>query len=232
VIRLRNALICLLLASLIGLVVYALLLVREATAVISALPAGIERQIREQGQATRDTALAAITDTRREALAEIARTRTELLARVDRLTDVSERSIADLTARADRQLALLNATVASNLGRANNSIAEVSGVASGVRPALENAGRITAQVNDALPLYLDCDHNPDCVFNRYVGVAQSTEKAMRAVAATTPGTLKSVESTAASVASIARSWEKQTPLYVRALGWLGGLGLKLKTIFF
>jgi hypothetical protein len=230
--RLKNAITCALLASLVGLVVYAILLVRNAIAVVSALPAGIERSIREQGDETRKAALSAITDTRREALAEITRTRGDLLARVDRLTDISERSIADLSERADRHLATLNTTVALNLGRANDSIAEVSGVAAGVRPALENAGRITAQVNDALPLYLDCDHNPDCVFNRYVGVAQSTEKAMRAVAMTAPGTLKSVESTASSVASIARSWEKQTPLYVRALGWLGGLGLKLKAIFF
>jgi hypothetical protein len=228
---LKTGLMCLLLASLTGLVVYGVTLVREATAVVSALPAGIEKNIREQGDETRKAALSAITDTRREALAEIARTRGDLLARVDRLTDVSERSIADLSTKADAQLGTLNATIATNLGRANDSIAEVAAVGAGAGPILANAEKITGQVNDSLPLFLDCDHNPDCVFNRYVGVAQSTEKAMRAVSQTAPGTLKSVESTAGSVASIAHSWEKQTPLYVRAIGWAGSAFVKIKALF-
>lgn len=229
--RLKNALACALLASCIALVVFLCLMLRNATEVIRALPAGIQTSIREQGEATRRAAVDAITETRRDALQEIGRTRADLLARVDRLTDVSERSIADLTRRADAQLSTLNATVAANLGRASDSIAEVSTTASGVRPALDNAAKITAQVSDALPLFLDCEHNPNCVFNRYVGVAKSTERAMRSVEQTAPGTLRSVESTAGSVASIARSWEKQTPLYVRAIGWAGSGFLKLKSIF-
>ena len=32
-------------------------------------------------------------------------------------------------------------------------------------------------MNDALPLFLDCDHNPDCVFNRYVGASKGIERA-------------------------------------------------------
>jgi len=111
--------------------------------------------------------MSAIEQTRREALKEIARTRADLLTRVDRLTDAAESAIAELTARADTQLGTLNATVAANLGRANESLASVSATAEAVRPALDNAGGITAQVNGALPLFLDCDHNPDCVFNRY-----------------------------------------------------------------
>jgi methyl-accepting chemotaxis protein len=207
---LRLALWCALLASLVGLVSSVILLVRQTTAVIAALPAAVERQIREQGKETRTVALAAIGDTRRELLAEVARTRGDLLTRVDRLTDVSERALSEVTASVDA----------------------ISGTATELRPVLENAAKITAQVNDVLPMFVDCDHNPDCVYNRYVGVAQSTERAMRAVAETAPETLKSVESTAGSVASIARSWEKQTPLYVRVLGWLGSSFLKIKTLFF
>ncbi len=46
-----------------------------------------------------------------------------------------------------------------------------------LKPSLTHAASITGQVNDALPLYLDCDHNPDCVFNRYVGVSEGIERA-------------------------------------------------------
>jgi hypothetical protein len=207
--RLRTALWCALLASLVGLVASLILLVRQTTAVIAVLPAAVERQIREQSKETRTAALAAIGDTRRELLVEVARTRGDLLTRVDRLTDVSERALSEVTASVDA----------------------VSDTATGLRPVLENAAKITAQVNDVLPMFVDCDHNPDCVYNRYVGVAQPAEKAMRAVAETAPETLKSVESTASSVASIARSWEKHTPLYVRVLGWLGSTFLKIKGLF-
>lgn len=208
--RLRMALWCALLASLVGLVISVIQLVRQTTAVIAALPAAVERQIREQGKETRSAALAAIGDTRRELLAEVARTRGDLLARVDRLTNVSERALSQMTA----------------------SIDAVSYTAAELRPALKNAAKITAQVNDALPMFVDCDHNPDCVYNRYVGVAQSTEEALRAVAETAPGTLASVESTTGSVASIAKRWEKHTPLYVRVLGWLGSSLLKIKGLLF
>jgi len=165
--RLRSALVCALLVALTGAVVYGCILVRATTHVIETLPVVAERQIREQGEASRQAAMSAIEQTRREALKEIARTRADLLTRVDRLTDAAESAIAELTARADTQLGTLNATVAANLGRANESLASVSATAEAVRPALDNAGGITAQVNGALPLFLDCDHNPDCVFNRY-----------------------------------------------------------------
>jgi hypothetical protein len=222
--RLKMALWCALLASLVGLITSLILLVRQTTAVIAVLPAAVERQIQEQGKETRTAALAAIGDTRRELLVEIARTRGDLFARVDRLTDVSERALSEATT--------LGQAAVVDLDRVTASVDAVSDTAAGLRPVLENAARITAQVNDVLPMFVDCDHNPDCVYNRYVGVAQSTERAMRAVAQTAPGTLKSVESTASSVASIARSWEKQTPLYVRVLGWLGSSFLKIKALFF
>lgn len=206
------------------------------------LPGLLDATLVREGAATRAAAVSAIhseaarLDARLgsiqgQTFGEVSRTRLDLLERVDRLTEVSERSIAGLTWRADAQLTKLNETVASNLGRANDSLADVSQTAAALRPALDNTAKITAQIDDALPLYLDCDHNADCVFNRYVGVAQSTEKAMREVARTAPGTLKSVESTASSVASIANSWEKQTPIYIRALGWAGSLFMKVKTLF-
>ena len=154
--RAKNAITCVLLASLVALVVYVILLVRRATAVVSALPATIQTVIREQGQATRDAALSAITDTRREALAEISRTRGDLLARVDRLTDISERSIADLSERADRHLATLNTTVALNLGRANDSIAGVAALGTALKPTVDHVNEASAVLlrRDALPAQL------------------------------------------------------------------------------
>lgn len=93
--------------------------------------------------------------------------------------------------------------------------------------ALEEWHGLTAQFQQAAPLFLDCDHNPDCVFNRYVGLAQNWEQTSRAVSRAAPDTAaalregsQAARDLAQSGAAIARSWEKQTPLYVRLIGAL------------
>lgn len=207
--RLKTALSCALLASFAALGVCLCLMVRRATAVITALPTVVERNIREQGEATRQAALSAIADTRREALAEIGRTRRDVLARVDRLTDVSAGAVADLTDRTDAQLNALNRTVAENLGR-------VTGAA---QPVLDNAGQVAGQVNDALPLFLDCDHNADCVFNRYVGTMRGIERMSQAVGASAPGTAQAAERIARNVDGITGNVQRVTDDFVKPKGW-------------
>ncbi len=56
-----------------------------------------------------------------------------------------------------------------------------------LRPLLEYAANITGQVADAAPLWLDCDHNPNCAFNRYVGVARGVEQMALAWGKAAPG---------------------------------------------
>jgi hypothetical protein len=67
--------------------------------------------------------------------------------------------------------------VGDTLSRVDTALATVDSLHRDLKPSLDSAAAITAQVNDALPLYLDCDHNPDCVFNRYVGVSKGFERA-------------------------------------------------------
>jgi hypothetical protein len=90
---------------------------------------------------------------------QVAALRTETLAEVGQIRETADRRLGDTLARADRALDTLEATRQD------------------LKPTLKNADAITAQVNDALPLFLDCDHNPDCVFNRYVGASKGIERA-------------------------------------------------------
>jgi hypothetical protein len=53
-----------------------------------------------------------------------------------------------------------------------NSITKIGNVADTTNQAI-------AQVNDALPMFLDCDHNPDCLFNRWVTVSRAIQTSAR-----------------------------------------------------
>jgi ABC-type transporter Mla subunit MlaD len=90
---------------------------------------------------------------------QIAALRKDTLAEVDQIRQTADRRTVDMLARADVALGTLEATRRD------------------LEPTLANSAAISAQVNDALPLFLDCDHNADCMFNRYVGASKGIERA-------------------------------------------------------
>jgi len=83
-----------------------------------------------------------------------------------------DESALELSARkmADRRLG-------DTLARADTALGTVEALRLDLKPVLDNSAAITAQVNASLPLFLDCDHNVDCVFNRYVGASRGIERA-------------------------------------------------------
>jgi ABC-type transporter Mla subunit MlaD len=203
----KSLLTCALLAALTAGAVMMCLLVDEARTVISALPETVERQIREQGDSTRRAALTAIVATRRD-----------LLARVDNLTSVT-----------DSQLTAMLSSLDAQLGRANDSLSRFVTVAEGAAPVLENAAGISRQVNDALPLFTDCDHNPDCAFNRYVGTARGIEKMSAAVGAAAPKLAESAVENGRNLAGITADVHSLTGRIAAPKSFLGRLwdGIKV-----
>jgi hypothetical protein len=151
----QQILVCALLAALTVLAVYAGLLVRAATLTITALPG----EVRE----TRAALLAEIAAARKDVLTrselQVSALRKDVLAETAQIRETADRRIGDTLARADRALGTVEALRAD------------------LKPSLDHSAAITAQVNDALPLFLDCDHNQDCVFNRYVGASKGIEHA-------------------------------------------------------
>jgi hypothetical protein len=151
----QQTLVCALLCTLTALAA-------SLTLVIRAVPGEL--------QATRTALLAEMRATRRDFDAQlraiVARSdrqltslRTDTLAQVDQIRRTADRRIGDTLARADAAL---------------NTLASVR---QDLKPVLDRSAGVAAQVDDALPLFLDCDHNPDCVFNRYVGVSKGIERA-------------------------------------------------------
>ena len=162
--KVQQFLICALLAALTALAVSAALFVRAATATIAAVPAEI--------RATR-AALAGEADAARQDLTrQLAATRAAALALSDRQATAFRAGLlaqtADFTSTTSRQLG-------GTLSQVDSTLAATAALEHDLRPTLRHSAAIAAQVDDALPMFLDCDHNPDCVFNRYVGVSRGIE---------------------------------------------------------
>ena len=152
---LQRLLVCALLIALILLVVYTAVLVRTTTATIAQIPPEFRAS-------------------RAAVIAELQATRTDLLTRSERqLTAIRK----DVIAQAAEMRETADRRIGDTLSRADSALDTVNALRQDLKPTLDHSSAITAQVQDSLPLFLDCDHNPDCVFNRYVGASKGIERA-------------------------------------------------------
>lgn len=122
-----------------------------------------------------------------------------------------DKRLASIQDDAKGQLGQLNQTVALTakalppaLGELNHSIA---GVSADVHQVAVPLAGTAVQLNDAAPLYLDCEFNPDCAFNRFQGVSKATEQTLQAVAKAAP---KIAESTVRIEQDIQREADELT----------------------
>ena len=98
----------------------------------------------------------------------------------------------DLLARTEREVANLGAGIlgemaeirtaadlrfGESLVRVDTALGKVEELRADVRPMVLHAAGLAAQVDNAAPLFLDCEYNPDCLFNRYVGASKGIERA-------------------------------------------------------
>jgi len=162
----QQVLLCALLAALTTLAVAATLFVRAATATVAAVPPEI--------RLTRAALLQQVDAARQDLSRQVAAARTAALALSDRQATAFRTGIlaqtADFGDTASRRFA-------ATLSQVDSTLATTSSLELELRPTLRHSAAIAAQIDDSLPMFLDCDHNPDCVFNRYVGVSRGIETA-------------------------------------------------------
>jgi len=119
--------------------------------------------------------------TREALVGEVDLTRRNLNAQISGLAIRSERQVAafrrDTLAEVDEIRQTADRRLGDTLSRADTAWATLEATRQDLKPFLAQSAAAAAQVNDALPLFLDCDHNPDCVFNRYVGASKGIERA-------------------------------------------------------
>jgi len=168
--RLKTALLCAFLAALTGVAVQAILLLHAATGAARALPGAVSAEI----QATRTALLGEVQATRASLASQIEAAREDVLAR-------SERQVAALRADAIGEVAEIRKAadrrIGDTLDRADAALGKVEELRGDLKPTLDHAGSVAKQVDDAAPLFLDCEFNADCLFNRYVGASKGIERA-------------------------------------------------------
>jgi hypothetical protein len=99
----------------------------------------------------------------------------------------------------------LNGQLLSITKPAADSAENLSALLKGAQPVLASAASVTHQVDEALPLWLDCEFNPDCAFNRYQGTMKAIEKTAIAVGVEAPKMAQHADSVARSFADMAAS---------------------------
>lgn len=160
------------------ILVCALLAALTAVAVTTAYVVGA---VPDEIRATRAAATGEVRATRAALVGEVRATRRDLDAQLNSLAARSERQFSALRletlAEVDQIRQTADRRLGDTLARADTALGTVAAARRDLQPTLENSAAITAQVNDALPLFLDCDHNPDCMFNRYVGASKGIESA-------------------------------------------------------
>ena len=213
----QQVLVCAFLSALTALVVSVILLLRAATATVAAIPGEVE--------ATRRELIGVVDAARKDLTAQVESARQDVLTRSERQsaalrTDVMT-EVAEIRKMADRRLG-------DTLARADAALGTVEALRRDLRPVLDNSAAIAAQVNASLPLFLDCDHNVDCVFNRYVGASRGIERAALSFgqASTTfnsalPGFVRNADSLVADSAATANNLNRLTKpkWYDRLIGY-------------
>jgi hypothetical protein len=178
------------------------------------LPATLDRAVAREAEATREMLSRLVTERGNALDAQLTGLR----------RDVRQME-TDIARRAEGQLNLirrdLNAQLSQLSGTVTNQTAAVTASAANV---LQQYGELSIplnktlkQVSETADLALDCDHNPDCVYNRYVGTMRGVEKTAVAVAKmadsvqqVTPETARAVQHTSRDMAIIVNRFARPT----------------------
>jgi hypothetical protein len=114
------------------------------------------------------------------------------------------------------------------LQRVDAAVEVVQDLRGDLKPLLDHAGSVAGQVDGAAPLYLDCEFNPDCAFNRFQGASKAFERAAinfgqmsQDARVALPGFVKNADSLVADSAATAANIKRLTTpkWYDRLIGY-------------
>lgn len=170
--------------------------------------------------------------------ARLAAIQQQTLDLVDRHAKHIEATVDGAVRTADSRLASLQDEVHDQLGQTNRSVATVTAAAASEIPKLsasisqsstallssidqvaQPAGSLVRQVDEAAPLFLDCDHNPDCAFNRFQGTSKAIEKSAHAFATNAPAIARSTAQLGENAARISDDVRREVDVLTKPKHW-------------
>jgi hypothetical protein len=184
----------------------------HAEQVLAALPdaivqaqTAITQTFRDQSREWQDMSATVITRqleaTRGLVSNEMRLTRTTFSSNIDKARTDYRMSISVVDKRAeavqvalDKQLSDVGNKLADQLIKAESDLnAQLGILNANLSAVLGPTGKLMAQFNDASPLWLNCEFNSDCLFNRYVGIGRGIEKMAENGAVTSKNVAKLTE---------------------------------------
>jgi len=218
-----------LLAVLIVVTCWVAVYLETLNRVTADLPVTLDRAIAREGAQTR--AMIA---------GQVGRTSDQLNGQLTALNETVAKLGQDVPAKAEEQIALfradlngqlttLNASLNRNLENVTLPARDTRTEAKALLPPIQSIVNHTAETAE---LALDCDHNADCVYNRYVGTARAVEKTSvsvqkmaDAIAHETPETAAAVKNTSKDLAVIVNRFARPVSavkgIVGQALNWAG-----------
>jgi hypothetical protein len=234
--RINKVLLGLVFTSIIVVAAVLCSFIRSLQLVVESTPPMLERQIALQGDLTRsaltnlvDTKLTSIQSTLSNELklarnlvhTELDQTRQSLTTLVSSELTQTRGSILSISSTLDSRLSSIQSDLSTNLSRANlNLETQLTDFNGTLRFTLAPVTSLTAKLNDTAPLFLDCDHNADCLFNRWVGMSRGVEEL-----AISSGKIST------DVSILTHKFVQPTPWYKQALNYLGVAGIAAAKIF-
>jgi hypothetical protein len=218
---LRSILVCTLLASLTGASIYACLLLHATAVTIAAVPGEIA--------ITRSALITQVQLARVESLSEIDKQADGLRAELHGDVRLLNGQVGAIASRADKQLTTIQTTALMLGGKLDAPLAAVTAATQEVGPllrasqvAVQHVSSITSQIDDAAPLYLDCDAG-NCLYDQVQGTAKAVERTMQAVAKVAPEVAKATADNAQNVGGITADVHVMTTAVLKPKSFWGKL---------
>jgi hypothetical protein len=216
----QQILVCALLSALTALVVCTILLLRAATATVAAIPGEIA--------ATRVALVEQVAQTRTDLDDQILFVRQDLQRAEEQALGEVRATRGDAVSLVEESLTTADRRVGDTLARADVALEKVEEIRGDLKPVLDHAGSVAKQMDETAPMFLDCEFNPDCAFNRFQGTSKAFERAAinfgqmsQDVRVALPGFVKNANSLVADSAATAANIKRLTTpkWYDRLIGY-------------